>query len=374
MNYINNDGLVDLIKEGDVDFIAYALTPWHAIGVSACIKKINNCSNISKGIILISTPENDSQHFLIDENNFQIDKTIKCKYYYYINYKTDVSLKTFFSEIFYSLRKESHVSEISIINPLNINYRIGSYIIDNTNIKSINYYIVDEGLKNYLPIKTKFHLDIHSIISIIKSIRSKAITHISSKTKNINYFLIMNKIHGKCIPNYDVLHYYQNSIPVVKFSLENISPYYNSIVLNSQPYEEFNKNYGGADFMVIKELCRLLELESVILKPHPREKKLDKYYELKCNVEKNSKASLEEILANIPKDLLPKCIIGFTSTTLVTSKLFWNIKTVSLINLLDKQFVGDELFISMKTFERTFNNIVYFPKSYDELLEFIKNS
>ena len=108
-----------------------------------------------------------------------------------------------------------------------------------------------------------------------------------------------------------------------------------------------------------------------MIKPHPRECKTYRYRDAGLDVDdSNSTISQEVLLANAINK--PKLIIGFFSTSLITAKLFFGIKTASIGKIEDFESIlgyGKDI----NNFINTFNNFLYVPKSYVEFENIIKS-
>lgn len=63
----------------------------------------------------------------------------------------------------------------------------------------------------------------------------------------------------------------------------------------------------------------------------------------------------------------PEMILGFTSTTLITSQLFYSVPAVSIIDALIKLTEDPLLHVSAKQFKENFYNIILFVDSVKDL-------
>ena len=104
----------------------------------------------------------------------------------------------------------------------------------------------------------------------------------------------------------------------------------------------------------------------IIIKPHPREKNIDKYIKLGCEVDIRNDVPLESILAGL--DVKPKCIVGITTTTLVTAKLFWNIPAISMAKLINRDSYGKEIVGEIDNFCKIFGTIIQIPDNYQKIM------
>ena len=73
---------------------------------------------------------------------------------------------------------------------------------------------------------------------------------------------------------------------------------------------------------------------------------------------------MEAVLAGIyPK---PAGIIGITTTTLVTAKLFWKIPTLSLARVIERESYQGRFVEEIDNFCRIFANIVQIPERIED--------
>lgn len=108
---------------------------------------------------------------------------------------------------------------------------------------------------------------------------------------------------------------------------------------------------------------------SILLKPHPREdiKKYDDIVKKEGIVLLPKEILLEEILSlgNI------KLVIGAVTTTLLTSKLFYNIPSISIANVLLKYTKDPLLQVSILQFNEKFKNMIIFIDNFSLIDELI---
>jgi hypothetical protein len=130
--------------------------------------------------------------------------------------------------------------------------------------------------------------------------------------------------------------------------------------------------FNMADIKLLKNLIDLLKKEGlpVIIKPHPRESDCaERYGSLKCEIFDNINISLESILGS-SKNII--AVISFSSTALVTSKLLFDIKAISIINLLQLSDFSLEYQNEMASFSKVFGNIIDMPSSFMQFREIVK--
>ena len=73
--------LSEFIQKNNINFVASAVTPWHASGVDVSIKSLEDKGIIVNGLVLIEIASLDSIP-IINNTHFQN----KCCKYYYLEY------------------------------------------------------------------------------------------------------------------------------------------------------------------------------------------------------------------------------------------------------------------------------------------------
>ena len=193
----------------------------------------------------------------------------------------------------------------------------------------------------------------------------------------IFYFSLFQKVNRELRPNSDAIPYYAESISKagISFSSTELSNYAGAVVINTQPFEEYHQVLEDEDLRVFRKICAQCTKVGlrVVLKPHPREKNILRYQCLEnCWIDTNKERTQESILLNL--ETPPCCIIGYTSTTLVTCSLFANIPTASLVKCSDvSKFIGNAK-LDFAAFSRTFSGVLSFPDDIEEFLKMFTKS
>ena len=72
--------IIDRIKsDKEINFVAFAMTPWHAIGCNASLLKLKNDISFLKGFIILPDRSN-SENQLLRQQNFAILKDNNVQY------------------------------------------------------------------------------------------------------------------------------------------------------------------------------------------------------------------------------------------------------------------------------------------------------
>lgn len=146
----------------------------------------------------------------------------------------------------------------------------------------------------------------------------------------------------------------------------------NTILINTQPLEENHITDGIVDVEVYQDV--ISELKSigydVVIKPHPRETSLDKYLKKGWKLIKQN-TSQEAMLIECKHK--PICIISIYSSTLLNAYGLFDIKPISLAKLLIKKDISGKLLDQLNEHISTYQGIIFFPDSVDELIREIKS-
>ncbi len=195
-------------------------------------------------------------------------------------------------------------------------------------------------------------------------IAQKEAEKVFQKNNRLKRFYLFHHENGHLVVNQDVcdsfaLAYRMNGHP----SIPNV--YKGRIVFNTQPFCE--ELQSDADLNCIKAVLKILRKCHIdmVIKPHPREKKLDRYRQLGVEIDNsNYGMSQETLLANCEN--MPIAIMGFFSTTLITGNLFFSVPAIclgKLINREDLNGFNDDI----ENFMQTFSDILHIPENEDEL-------
>ena len=143
-----------------------------------------------------------------------------------------------------------------------------------------------------------------------------------------------------------------------------------TVLIITQPFSEMDSVPLDTELNLMQSLIKLINENGIkpVLKPHPREKS-DKYNGLvDCDFEViKDKFPVEEIIPN----LNPICVIGYTSTALLNSKIFFDINAVSLLDvMLSKSNDGTDE-VSDDEFKNLTGKYVNFVDKIEDIKEYI---
>lgn len=375
INSIDKKKFTEIVHKRNINFIASAITPWHAIGVNALLERLQ-CKGVKINplFILMQSP---NKEYLVrpDSFNFKTKNIYKLDYSKIVGSKLNYITNPLCSVInFFQNRKLlKYRSEIFIASPWYPDFTRANWILEyNKNLK-IKYCIVDEGVATYMPTSEPVLKAFSHNKSYLKAllfiysfyIQNKLLFNFIKKTDsfvNMNLFIKTNKV---LTLNETALKYYKNILNISISTNANVESLTSFVLIGTMA---FNRNciYNNEDRIFLKKLVHYIKDQGydVVIKPHPRERDYLTYYaDLKCRI--LDRGTALEVLFN--SDYKPKAYISFSSTSLLSAKLFYGINSLSIINLLNLENFHKTYKDEMTSFKKVFANQIFFPDNIDEI-------
>lgn len=347
------DGFLrELLDKCDIDFIASAISHWHAIGVDSCVYSLyKNANRKIKGIIIIKAHAKNG--YIINESNFICSTFAEVDFILVSdNMKARQSFKNPFqitlALINLALKKEigKNIGIISVVQP---NIRLIT-IFKNRNLAfkyNPIFYLIDEGIGTYTSQKAweneksvdtkdcKFLQSyfLFKFYSYMKCCMSTLLGLIVLKYMECHNLFLFEIKEGKLNPIRSEAINYRNVIKI----REKQMILRNKIIHNAIIITDMLSEYH---YMSLIDELELIERISIILidngycvyiKPHPRETQnkyefLSKAFDIdKLKIMKQD-ISIEETL----NEINPKAVIGFSSTALLTAKILFEINSINI--------------------------------------------
>ena len=388
-----NEFLININKKRDIDFIAYATSPWHAIGVDSGIYYLQKMLNRkAKGIIFIC--EHPKSGFIISKNNFKSysfakANIIKLKYDKYSDskYKKIRLIFSIYATIIKNKIKENkNKKDIFLIIPRkkSLEYIIKYKQIINFDKNKITFIAFDEGLSTYMNEKVRdvnFSKNLNNREPIIKKFTHYCkyiiIEPIILNFKEIN-FRLFTKTKNKLYKNNEAIKIYKKIMMMRnKYSSKQkdlkINENTKNVLIITQPLFEHNSREIKFEKELLYKIINILLQKNIkiIIKPHPREN-IIKYKDYKKNTHIsviNEKMPVEEII----EYLNPKLVLGYSSTALVTSKILFDIRSISISNLIINNVETPFAKEHIRQFQEIFGDIVNCINNLDDLNKLISN-
>lgn len=367
--------LVECVANSEeCNFVGVAITPWHAHGIDCAIEYYSKLYSLN-GIICINK-HRETGYALGKDNFYNLDKgtfrivklvnnTVSTKKFQ--RKKTVYCIQSYFRK-----RKGREIITASADHPW---ISFGTLLSKRLSTIDVKYYVMDEGLATYMT-HAKQNVK-RSSYNFLKRFVSKIRTEISEQMKyahlNVVDGKLLRKQRNELLANEQSIIAYKKIIQkgAERVSAEEYSQYANAIIISTQLYNETGDIVDGADISLIHEIYTKLvdNGEKVIIKLHPRTMNYSVYNQ-SMDIDVRKDFSQEVIFSKLEQ--LPKAVISFTSTSLVTAKLFWGMPCFSLVDLVDKSKMSNYARIEFEAFKNEFGNIVDIVTDMDSLLNNIK--
>lgn len=373
------------LKKQKIDVIAVAISHWHALGIDAFLYDLSNkLERKVRGVILIVPHPKDG--YIISEKDFHYGDLE----FHFVdipseNQKFISRLSNFISNYLSmflglrNIRSKKGINTLYLVCPLLPHILLLKHFEDETISSKYNpvFVLVDEGFGTYVSKKiwnlvikedTKFS----SFLYLISSTIFRSFDNIFRRMV-LRYVPLENRFlfrkEGQLKINENICRSYKEVLKLRKNDLKRDKAE-KTVIIITQPFSEYNQVSVQEEFRLMESLIKFINKKGIkpILKPHPREKS-DKYNDLgDCDFEiiKND-FPVEEIIPF----LNPICVIGYTSTALLNSKLFYGINAISLSNILLSISNDKLLNASTEEFKNLTGNFINFVDDVEDIGVFI---
>lgn len=343
--------LADAIDERQYSFVALVTSKWHELGAEAYY--YGNCDCCRRGLILIAP--HPTAGYLLDADDVNTD----CFDVEVVRNSNKME-KLLLAVLSISKSHKDVPFIASSTKPglfLNLLARYGK--------QPVKHIRIDEGVGTYLCTEKDWERIAYAETGHRNGVALKALKKRLGKQDCLESqeFLLFDK-HGNV--NNSVAQAYERAL-MTKEPRGHDEFEGNDVVICTGPYREYGIISNEAYFSIlnaVRKCCSDLGLR-VVVKPHPRELHLDTYEALGFSFVKDSKASFEELLAGAANP--PQCVLGFSSTALVTASVIFNVPVVCIEYLLQNDGELDDHFASVKRYQDFFKQYVLFPRTIDEL-------
>lgn len=348
-------------KEKNI-IIIKVLSRFHLYGAFSYIidKELINYDN---DILIVSEPMPGTNLYRVDENDVSILKNSNISFVKIPDIRYE-KIKTYKS--------------ITVINPLSIPYKFLIKIFKAGNLKKIRIIEVDEGIgtirskKDWKEIRLQQYKGIKkAVASIYDSFKYLCflVLKLIMIRKESSYFLFTIE-NDVIVPKQNVLSSYQKYFLLTKNIEYEILKTENNIIIVSDllyAYLKSPEDEVKVYNMVIEKIKRKHPNATIYIKPHPRE--VNSFFD-----KNRQKINCELILENISAENLfnnnsIECVYGFCSTSLLTSSLFFNIPSISLVDCLPTDCINPDRLDFIKQYKKLVSKIplLYTSISYDSV-------
>lgn len=374
-NIIDLNGLEKLVKQNpDINFVSFAVTPWHITGIEAALLWMQERGEKPNGVCLV-TPHYRSG-IVCDVNTYK--NGFSKKFLFISDKKRPYSwIKNRYLLMKFAYRdvsKKKKDENLYLIAP-SYNIDIGMYLYRLLRHRHVVHLITEEGVGTYLgTLKIEVPPPTFGLSSTIKNPRNL------SKWQHYRIKKYIDKHHEIK----DLRLFFQDDDGSVRVN-EEIAPFFKKAIENeasktSNRLKETDlsdkvllctgawirdKVFDDEDYRVLRAVCDDLHRRGyeIFLKLHPRDNFfVDHAAELHARVF-DVPCSLEVLCAVNP----PKAIVGYSSTALVTANLFWNIPAFCLCGMLDQSKLDILYQKESLNFSSVFKRYLILPQSLDDI-------
>lgn len=355
--------LKSVCVQNKYDAIAFAFTPWHALGVQAVIQNL-----VDKGIktnikCLIVICEHPISGYALSHKNFTFVDNCIFDFVYRKESKRSIlgilQIQLAYLIRLISLRKSN---TLYVISPCLPSVSVSSILSWKLKSKVVNYYY-DEGLLTYFLKRERKRTPIQLLNAFWSNVFARRGEDIP--------FLLFNDINGKLIANTKIVSCYKRILIKSSIGL-NVKKLDDTVLICTQMYGRDGLISEKEELEIYKHISIACKSRGVrvLIKPHPRDNHIKAYEDLE-NVEVyRTEYPLESILMLTR----PISIISITSTVLVSSLLFNDVEAISLCRLFNPSTVHSILKNDINSFVDLFDGYIKIPFNIDELLTIIKNN
>ena len=375
MEIYSYDGLKELIRQTpDINFVAFVKTPWQLHGVNAFLYSLISDHITPKGIVCME--KNAQYGFVINEAQCRlVADGVQCVRYDYFAgrkgayAKVKNALSTWKACVWE--RRERGGEPVYLLQCLEPNYHLFAFVTGALQRKAVSV-ILDEGLGVYIRSKREMVREAlsyhHSLLKKVKIcynhyIKRPVLSAAMKRHGRVIDFQLFERTGNDLVRRDSVVACYSKiwKLTAMPVPREEAALYQGAVVINTQPFFEMGQIKNDEDLRIIEGIAKAcLELRcKCVIKPHPRENHLERYEKIQgLTVDANQSISQEALLAALPA--LPLLIVGFSSTTLVTTRLFFGVRTMSLARIR-LEHVGERMRNDCRDFCATFGSVVECP-------------
>lgn len=373
--YIGDEEVIRMLRrDKEINYIAFVTSSWHYLCTLASLSILQKQGKLKKGIILIS--EHAGAGYIIDPKLLNASISARIPKY---NFKFTTLPK--WGTVMRYLTSEAvpSKSEFYILRPVAPKIEFSTKLWKKNVRENIIHIVTDEGLgvylRSYKGWMAEENIDLHSPQfwnQLQNRTWRKVFQEIMlTKKKQLLYNTFFKDVDKRIYINRACVNGLRQVLDDLhkEYDLSDYEYYSNKIVICTQTYGEEQKINNNLDIKRISDICRKAAERNigVVIKPHPREQDLEKYSKAGAVIDTNASVPLEIVLAGLKEP--PKCIVGITTTVLLTARILWNMKCFSLIRLMGKEAFKESICEEITNFERRFSDYVFIPDKISRIVD-----
>lgn len=355
---LDEEKIIEILAEDtSIDFIAIIVTKWHLYGLDILLNH-NSILNKKKGLILVSKHRISGVILDVDkvQSTFPDHKVI-------IYEQTGSTLKVPFKLLFKLIRGNRTSMNLVLISPQQPAIRMAAKIIEKL-MKKISYIVIDEGIGEVLKYSRYYYKGRERLVLGMAAFMKQVYYKLLSVTWMTLFETRNNKVvHSKIYDSYKKYLNYnlKNSSETVCFEKEYVlfigATYTNTGEMSVSDEMDL--------LHLVKEMCDKKKLE-LYIKPHPRDSDVERFHGYNII---DRRETIEEFLCNCSRK--PAFVLGYSSTALLTAKLFFDIQAISMVKLLDLHRLSGGAKCDARAFAQTIDQWVIIPNTLNEMQNII---
>ncbi|MCZ3367497.1 MULTISPECIES: polysialyltransferase family glycosyltransferase [Methanobacterium] len=379
--------IYNILKNEKIDFVATAISHWHAVGVDTVIYDIVKRNNGIKPNGLIFILEHEVSGFVIGEKDFVCEGFANVKFIFLSLHDRESGiyskigfLKILFKKINFKNNNKRIICLISPFSPSTDLIKM-VFMKDLYTTYYIKLILIDEGFGTYVPQKLfEASLKRGSLNETVRKVQINRVVSIIIRRSFIKLIIRNMPLEKRFIFNqekdYEINTELINSYKkIFEFRKKNFElTHKNSVVLLTGTFSEHFQMSIQNEIELMKSLIKILNQEGyyVLLKAHPRET-IGKYddvlkdYDVK---QLDNDFPVEDLFINID----PVYVIGFISTALINAKLFYDMDVVSVADLSLEYSDSGILKSQMDEFKKVTSSFIKFTTNMGELKQILKGN
>lgn len=348
----------------DINLVALIYTPWHLNGVKAYIYEQTTKYQKVVNALCIICKHPDTGYALSSQD--VVDEYVKYAIYedskFYEGESVWIDVLQFLKDRFIKRKSKKGIDVLKAAEPA---FKFGS-VLNNKCKKNIRLIIIDEGVAMYMGTLSDFNRE-HSNLVLYYFVRIiKKIMYLSNEV--LHYVLLEKDKKGELQINQQIADNYISVFKKHFVCLPNIKIKRKSVVLCTSAWKrECIKN--DTDLFVVEKVINIFQQYNffIYLKPHPR----DTFFA--ANLSKKKQITIldgsQAIESMFCEDYSPMYVVSFSSTVLVSAKIFLpNTLPMCLSNLLDRNLIARIYLNEIDRFKATFGSMCYYPSSFDDII------
>ena len=351
-----------VVKNNEINFVGFAITPWHLLGVESCINYLKKDKNlqINSGLVIMKHRQTG---FALNESDVS-QKDFKFVVKHNEKFVIKKEIIRFLQYIVFFFKKKKTSEDIYIACPAKLHLMFGNEIFRKTN-KNIRFIITDEGVAQYMNTLFKGK-GVEKKIAIYRSINSFFNRIFLKKGEVISHTLLQPTLNDEYVINQQVVDSYKKIIKN-KYS-EDCYPFDNNAILICTTAWKRDDIVNNEDTILLKKVIKICKQigYKIYLKTHPRDKYFETIATEICDIQLDATVPVECVYC---QSKLPKFIMSFSSTVLVTAKLFTEMQPICLTDLLERNRISMFYITEIDAFKNAFEKFVFFPNNFKKLTD-----